>query len=161
MGIGSQQESQRDVAEGDSGKGGEQGGPREPTSQAVSTEGSHDFDQSRSHAGHHPRMPRAADGLSLWHPAIEGRQLDRKHDEKDVRKQAHGVDAVGQGGAVITAFAGCQLPGQTCVRQIPNQETHARSRQNLAKQQRIRIAKNTAAQADDQQDLNQVVEPQG
>ena len=161
MGIAAQQKSEGDVTEGDAREGGEQGGAGQPASQVISAEGPGRFNQSRAHAGHHAGVPGVGHGIGFRQACVEGGQLHRQHHQKHVGEQAHGVDAVGQGRAVVALLPRRQAPRQVAVGEVAHQQADAGGGQDRPEDQGIGIAQHAPAEADDQQNLNQVVEPQG
>ena len=83
-----------------------------------------------------------------------------QHHHKHIGEQAHRVDAVGEGGAVVAPLALGKLKGLAGVGQVAHHQTDASSRQDRAKDQAVGIAEYSAAESHDQQDLDQVVEPE-
>ena len=160
LGVGAQQEAQGDVAQGNASQGGEQGCARQPALQAVADEGTGAFDQPRTQAGDQPSSPREGYRCGWIQALAQGRQLHRQHHQKHIGEQAHRVDPVGEGGAVVAPLALVELKGLAGVSQVAHHQADASGRQDRAEDQAVGIAEYAAAKGHDQQDLDQVVEPE-
>ena len=160
LGIGAQQKAEADVPEGDARQGGEQGGSGQPASQQLGAEGTAGFDQAGAQTGHHARLPREAHGGGLIEALTQSGELHRQHHQEHVGEQAHRVDAVRQGGAVAPALPLRQLVGLPGVGEVAHDQADAGGRQDRAEQERVRVPEHAAAEGEDQQDLDQVVQPQ-
>ena len=106
-------------------------------------------------------MPGADHGIGFGHSCIEGRQLHGQHHQEHIGEQADRVDPIGECCAVIALLLHTQAPCQTGIGEIAHQQADPSGRKNLSEQQGIGIAQHAAAEADDEQDLNQVVQTQG
>ena len=106
-------------------------------------------------------MPGADHRIGFRHAAVECSQLHRQHHQNDVGEKADGIDAVRQRRAVIALFLGRKTAGQQGVSHIADQQADTGGGEDLPKQQGIGVAQHATAEADDQQDLNQVVQAKG
>src|SRR5581483_739504 len=111
-----------------------------------------DFDHAVEKTGHQPDLPRP-DG-------ILGLEINRQHDEKHEREKTHGVDAVGQRRHVLApalARQPARLPG---VEKIAEENRDRRAGKNPPENIFVGQMNQLAAQTDDQNELNQIVDHQ-
>lgn len=116
------------------------------------------FDHSRAQASHQSRLPREPHSLGVAQTLAESSELHRQHDQEHIGEQAHRIDAVGQGGAVGAALQPADPMGLPGIGGIAHHQAHAGGGQDHPEDQAIGIPEHATAEAEDQQDLDQVVQ---
>ena len=144
-------EAHRDEGDADAGQRGEQRGARRVPPHPRAEEGGGDLDDAAEQSGHERDAPGQV--------RIVGLAPDRPHDEEDEGEEADRVDAERQRGDGLAGLAR-EPPGLPRIEKISRHERDRDARQDAADHERLGQAGDGRAQADDDDELAEVVDEQ-